>query len=100
LRALGCGLDNVDVVEGFEVVNVSMRSGIPQICTVQDFYPGIFPKKEEQTLVDGVKSLEPGLKHNHKSRMPLGDNIQTAEQYELLAKMGLVVDKRKGANCG
>lgn len=57
-----------------------------------DFYQGIFPPEAEENR---EKPLESGLKIDHKNKKFLGDNIQSAEQYRMLVKMGLAVDKRK-----
>ncbi len=73
----------------------ALRCSTPRACTLQDFYPGIFPPEEGEEEEFQRRPLTSGVKMDSKNKQFLGGNIQSAEQYEMLAKMGLAVDKRK-----
>lgn len=92
LRILGCNLEDLNIDEGAEIAIAAIRAPSSIICSLTDFYQGIFPPEEEE---EKERPLEPGFKVNTKSKKFLGDNIQSAEQYKMLAKMGLATDKRK-----
>lgn len=88
LRQLGCDLENLDIDEGLDTVICALRCEFPRACSLKDFYQGLFepPKK-------GIP-LQAGL-NKQSGKQFLGNNIQSAEQFLMLAKMGLAVDKRK-----
>ena len=52
---------------------------------------GLFPPEQEKKLVSG-------LKMDLKNKQIFGDNIQSAEQYRMLAKAGYVKDLRTKKN--
>ncbi|MEA2112435.1 MAG: hypothetical protein U9P50_00470 [Patescibacteria group bacterium] len=78
----------MDIDEGLDTVICALRCEFPRACSLKDFYQGLFepPKK-------GIP-LQAGL-NKQSGKQFLGNNIQSAEQFLMLAKMGLAVDKRK-----
>jgi len=90
VRIVGQDPDGLNITEGIDMVVASLRSGSPSCCTITDFYAPLFPEKENQ-----ASPLEAGLRQDFGRRRFLGNNIQSAEQVEMLAKMGLARDLRK-----
>ncbi len=84
--SLGCDVENIDILDGIDVVFCDQRSQAPKICSLTDFYPGIFPPGEK-----AKPKLEGGVKMDRgKVR-----GVRSAEQFKVLAKTGLVRDLRK-----
>jgi hypothetical protein len=67
----------------------------PRIASLQDFYPGKFPKKIEPENDMRLTPRSAGLKMNQGSKQIFGGNLQTSQQLEMLAHAGFAVDKRK-----
>jgi hypothetical protein len=95
VRSLGIEkLEDLDIVDGTEIVICAGRAFPPRIAPITEFYPKLFVKKEEYF---SGSSLEARLKMQGGKQV-FGSNIQSAEQYSMLAKMGLVEDRRTKKN--
>ena len=78
-------------MEGIDIVFVALNAFPPRVCAITDFYGGLF---EKETLPGG-EELETGLAFNPNQKQIFGGKIQSAEQFDLLAKAGYVRDLRK-----
>ena len=75
------------------MVFVALNAFPPRVCSIVDFYGGLFEK--EPAPAAARNELESGLKLNPGQRQIFGGNIQSAEQFDLLAKAGYIRDLRK-----
>ena len=74
----------------------ALRSGQGRVCSLINFYKGIFEDPEETKNKFPRIQKSTGLQvENQKGKKRIG-NIQTLEQFEMLVKMGLAKDNRKG----
>lgn len=89
---LGINPELLDIDEAIDILFCAMRCFPPKICSIQDFYQGIFPPEDtEKKLKDNKISF----KQQGNKPFPFGNSISTAAEYTALAKTGLVVDNRK-----
>ena len=92
LNSLGCDPERFEIVDGFDAVMVALRSFPPRVCSLQEFYPGIFPQEEEEEV--SLLPLNAELMYTPGKKRPFGDNIQSAEQFTALAQAGWAIDER------
>lgn len=91
VRSLGQDPEDLDLIEGIDVVFVALNAFPPRICAITDFYGGLFEKEPAAAS----EKLEAGLNFNPQSKQIFGGKIQSAEQFDLLAKAGYIRDLRK-----
>ena len=94
LLQLGCNLELLDIENGTDAVISALRCEFPRACSLKAFYEGLYGKKNSIQSKYSVKSRVLGLEKTTKKHT-FGDNLQSAEQFIMLANMGLAVDKRE-----
>ena len=91
LRSLGMDSEHLDIVQGCDVVACNLRSPMPQICSIQDFFPGLFPKKEkektkkEKEKEEPARRLDSGISFSSR-RGKVIEGMRSAEQLMALQK--------------
>ena len=91
LRSWGTDLESLDITEGTDAVLCALRSG-GRACAIRDFYAGLYPKESPRFFRPSPKSM--GVAFEDRGRKRRIGNVQTAEQFSMLAKMGLARDLR------
>lgn len=87
MRSLGCDPDaqEIDIVDGLDIITVAMSSFPPRVCGLREFYPDMFPKSKKEKSMNDF----PSLQYDAESKYPFGsDGIGTAEQFEQMARSG------------
>lgn len=62
----------------------------PRACSLQDFYPKLFPKQEKKNTLDVGLTMRQGQKRI------FGNSIKSAEQFEMLVGAGYA---QRGKKC-
>ena len=83
MRVLGHNPDNIDANECLSMVICNLKSQNPVVCTLHEFYPGVFSPNPTASVKINPR---PGV---------AAEGIRYAEQFQALAKMGLVQDLTK-----
>lgn len=91
LRSLGIDLELLDIISGTEILICALRAG--RAIGIQDFYVGLF-EEENTSMKYKTQEKSGGLTRTGKKQI-FGGNIQTAEQFGMLARSGFVIDNRK-----
>lgn len=80
----------MDIIDGIDVIFSAMNTFPPKICFIFDFYPKYFRKvkKDEPRR----RKLSTDFQYCPRRGKVTGE-LRSAEQFEMLAKMGLAVKK-------